>query len=61
MPTGVSMHRGTNLANLDENSGHNRYISALNRRGFGLAQVEQQVNDLRLKIQQYLESFAPIP
>lgn len=34
-------------------------FSELYKRGFGPNQVEEKVNDLRLEIQQYLESFSP--
>ena len=53
--------RGENHKDLDENWGwvHNRINKGLYERGFGISQVEEKVDDLRLEIQRYLESFSP--
>jgi hypothetical protein len=39
---------------------HNRVVDSLGERGFGVSQVEQSVNQIRLEIQKYFESFDPL-
>jgi len=53
--------KGKYKGDLDESKYviHNRVVDELNKRGCGIAQIEQEVHKVRLVIQGYFEKFRP--
>jgi hypothetical protein len=56
------LSRGKHWDTLDSNDGwiHNRILDHVYKRGFGVSQVQDKINNIRLEIQEYFESFNPI-
>jgi hypothetical protein len=52
-----------NWGNLDENEGwlHNLINKKLYEKGFGIGQVEELIQDIRMAIQTYFSTFNPLP
>jgi hypothetical protein len=55
--------KGKNIKNPDKNLGlvHNKIVDRLEKNGFGLVQVEKDVDNIRLAIQDYFISYDPLP